>query len=59
MFAGFNALSTCEQMILRHFREESEALFYWDYDDYLSKVALRKEQRGELWLSPNLRADWL
>lgn len=47
VFVGFNALSTCEQMILRHFREESEALFYWDYDNYLLKQSFTEKSREE------------
>ncbi|GHV68367.1 hypothetical protein FACS1894199_15500 [Bacteroidia bacterium] len=34
VFAGFNALSVCEQRIFSFFRDKGEATFYWDYDIY-------------------------
>lgn len=31
VFVGLNALTPCEHRILRHLKENSETLFYWDY----------------------------
>ncbi|MBN1769156.1 MAG: PD-(D/E)XK nuclease family protein [Prolixibacteraceae bacterium] len=33
-FVGFNALNRCENLIFDFFKNNSEALFFWDYDDY-------------------------
>jgi len=32
IFAGFNALNSCEKKIFRALRNSSKALFFWDYD---------------------------
>ena len=34
IFAGFNALNQCEKKIFGYFRDNKQALFYWDYDLY-------------------------
>lgn len=34
IFAGFNALNNCEKKIFSFYRENGQALFYWDYDIY-------------------------
>lgn len=35
-FIGFNALSGCEHMLMKYFRKNANALFYWDYSsDFL------------------------
>lgn len=31
VFVGLNALTPCEHRILKHLKESSETLFYWDY----------------------------
>ncbi len=36
VFAGFNALNQCEKRIFSYFRDNGQALFYWDYDLYYS-----------------------
>lgn len=36
VFAGFNALNQCEKKIFSYFRDNGQALFYWDYDLYYS-----------------------
>ena len=36
IFAGFNALNQCEKRIFSYFRDNRQALFYWDYDLYYS-----------------------
>jgi CRISPR/Cas system-associated exonuclease Cas4 (RecB family) len=33
-FAGFNALTKCEEQILARFRDNGQATFYWDHDLY-------------------------
>lgn len=32
-FIGFNALNRCEQILMKHLKDEGRAYFYWDYDD--------------------------
>lgn len=34
IFAGFNALNSCEKKIFAYFRDNGQASFYWDYDLY-------------------------
>ncbi len=31
-FVGFNALNRCEKSIFKHYDDNGQALFYWDYD---------------------------
>jgi CRISPR/Cas system-associated exonuclease Cas4 (RecB family) len=33
-FVGFNALNRCETKLFDFFKNNSEALFFWDFDDY-------------------------
>lgn len=33
-FIGFNALNRCELSLFDFFKNNSEAMFFWDYDDY-------------------------
>lgn len=47
VFIGLNALSKCEQSILRYFREHSDTLFYWDYDSYLLQQKFTQKSREE------------
>ena len=36
-FVGFNALNECEKSIFKYFKNNNNALFYWDYDiEYLN-----------------------
>ena len=37
IFVGFNALSKCEQSLLRHLQSTGRAEFYWDYDNYYTE----------------------
>ncbi|MBN1132897.1 MAG: PD-(D/E)XK nuclease family protein [Bacteroidales bacterium] len=32
IFAGFNALNSCEKRVFNHLRESGKGLFFWDYD---------------------------
>lgn len=34
IFAGFNALNSCEKQIFSYYRDNDKATFYWDYDIY-------------------------
>lgn len=34
IFAGFNALNSCEKKIFSYYRDNDKATFYWDYDLY-------------------------
>lgn len=34
VFVGFNALSKCEQRVVRYLQNAGRAEFYWDYDNY-------------------------
>ncbi|MGB3466092.1 MAG: PD-(D/E)XK nuclease family protein [Cyclobacteriaceae bacterium] len=34
VFAGFNALTASEEVIIKHYVEHTGAKVYWDYDDY-------------------------
>lgn len=36
VFAGFNALNTCQKRLFSYFRDNGQAVFYWDYDIYYS-----------------------
>ena len=36
-FVGFNALHTVERKLFLKLKQESKALFYWDFDDYYMK----------------------
>ncbi len=37
-FIGFNALNECEKSVMKKFRKEGKARFYWDYDNsYIKK----------------------
>ncbi|WP_288945763.1 PD-(D/E)XK nuclease family protein [uncultured Porphyromonas sp.] len=45
VFIGLNALSQSEQRILKHFKENSETLFYWDYDSYLVQQKFTDKNR--------------
>lgn len=47
VFIGLNALSKSEQKILKHFKENSKTLFYWDYDSYLLKQKFTQKSRKE------------
>lgn len=33
-FVGLNILNACEKKILRCFKKQNKALFFWDYDDF-------------------------
>ena len=45
VFIGLNALSQSEQKILKYFKQNSETLFYWDYDSYLVQQKFTDKNR--------------
>jgi hypothetical protein len=52
-FVGFNALNECEKVIMKRFRKEGRARFYWDYDNsYLNEGNLNS---AGFFLRDNLR----
>jgi CRISPR/Cas system-associated exonuclease Cas4 (RecB family) len=51
-FAGFNALTKCEEEILGRFRDNGQAAFYWDHDLYYT--ANERHEAG-LFLRENLK----
>jgi CRISPR/Cas system-associated exonuclease Cas4 (RecB family) len=62
-FAGFNALNSCEKILMSSLREKRMAKFYWDYDE--STVLDNPKHSAGFFLKDNLRdfgndmpADW-
>jgi hypothetical protein len=52
-FIGFNALNECEKVIMKGFKKERKARFYWDYDNsYLKEDNLNS---AGFFLRDNLR----
>jgi hypothetical protein len=49
--AGFNALSTCEQRLLKFMSAEADTEFFWDYDFYYTS---NREQEAGMFLRDNL-----
>ena len=49
--AGFNALSTCEQRLMKFLSSTFATEFFWDYDDYYTK---KPEQEAGMFLRQNL-----
>ena len=49
--AGFNALSTCEQILLKFMSTVADTEFFWDYDRYYTS---RKEQEAGMFLRENI-----
>lgn len=47
VFIGFNALSLSERKLLKFFKDNGEALFYWDYDNDLLKKSFTEKARLE------------
>lgn len=42
LFIGFNALSKCEQRVLRFMQRNGYAEFYWDYDKYYTENSFQE-----------------
>lgn len=51
IFAGFNALSKCEEKILGHLQKMGKAVFYWDYDLYYTN---NMTQEAGLYIRENI-----
>ena len=49
--AGFNALSTCEQRLLKFMTTVADTEFFWDYDSYYTR---NREQEAGMFLRDNL-----
>ena len=49
--AGFNALSTCEQRLMKFLSSTFATEFFWEYDDYYTK---KPEQEAGMFLRQNL-----
>ena len=49
--AGFNALSTCEQRLLKFMTSAADVEFFWDYDNYYIK---NREQEAGMFLRDNI-----
>ena len=43
--AGFNALSTCEQILFKYLKNFHNAQFFWDYDDYYANSEVQESGR--------------
>ncbi|MCT4616345.1 MAG: PD-(D/E)XK nuclease family protein [Marinifilaceae bacterium] len=52
IFAGFNALTSCEKMIFSKLQEFGKAEFYWDYDNFYVQDKLHE---AGLFLRENIR----
>ena len=53
VFVGFNALSKCENALLRYLQERSSAEFYWDYDTYYTE---NEYQEAGMFVRSNIKA---
>ncbi len=51
IFVGFNALSKCEQRVLRFLQNSGSAEFYWDYDNYYTE---NRAQEAGMFIRENL-----
>jgi hypothetical protein len=49
--AGFNALSTCEQRLLKFMTTAADTEFFWDYDNYYTR---NREQEAGMFLRDNI-----
>ena len=49
--AGFNALSTCEQRLLKFMTTAADTDFFWDYDNYYTR---NREQEAGMFLRDNI-----
>ena len=49
--AGFNALSACEQRLLKFMATAADTEFFWDYDNYYTK---NREQEAGMFLRDNI-----
>ena len=49
--AGFNALSACEQRLLKFMATAADAEFFWDYDSYYTQ---NREQEAGMFLRDNI-----
>ncbi|MDR2563279.1 MAG: PD-(D/E)XK nuclease family protein [Prevotellaceae bacterium] len=52
VFAGFNALSKCEHILLAELRDAGKAEFYWDYNPYYLE---NKKQEAGFFMRDNLK----
>ena len=52
-FIGFNALNRCEQILMKHLKDEGKACFYWDYDD--SYISSGKFSSAGLFIRENIK----
>ncbi len=52
-FIGFNALTRCEEVLMKEMQKAGLAKFYWDYDN--SYISGRKLNSAGLFLSRNLK----
>jgi hypothetical protein len=52
-FAGFNALNSCEKILMSSLKVKDQARFYWDYDD--STVLKDPKHSAGFFLRENLR----
>ena len=51
IFVGFNALSKCEQRLMKYLAEQGVAEFYWDKDDYYASD--RNPQEAGMFIREN------
>lgn len=52
IFVGFNALNKCEEELFKYLKNNKLAEFYWDYDDYYTKI--NKKHEAGLFLRNNI-----
>ncbi len=52
--AGFNALSTCEQALLKYMSHNCKVDFYWDYDLYYTDSSATYRHEAGMFVSKNV-----
>ena len=52
IFVGFNALNKCEEELFKYLKNNKLAEFYWDYDNYYTKI--NKKHEAGLFLRNNI-----
>jgi hypothetical protein len=50
-FIGFNALNSCEKMLLAYLKKSGKARFYWDIDD---NIYFREDPKAGFFIRPNI-----